>query len=139
MGRLEIEKGAHILLKAAIGYVKASKTPDLGIIVAGDGSFRRVFLKASQARLLGYISYVDPSKLSELYCSAKAVILPSLTEGLPTVLLEAIFHGVPTIVLNEHLKDIVNYLNKFMKKRVDVRFFKDEKDLAKLLGEVAGH
>ena len=95
LGRLSPEKGLDILLRAVAGLVQEGR--DVRLVLLGDGSLRgelqqlaeqlgigqRVLLPgffAEASRLLGYFDIFA---------------LPSLTEGLPMVVLEAMQAGLP--------------------------------------------
>jgi len=97
VGRLSREKGFDLLLEAVAGLVSQGK--DIRLLIMGEGGLRESLLaQASELgisdRLLmsGYIP--DAGRyLSRFGCFA----IPSLTEGLPMVLLEAMAAGVPIV------------------------------------------
>jgi glycosyltransferase involved in cell wall biosynthesis len=96
VGRLSPEKGVTLVLRA----LAAVSQPNLTII--GNGP-QRPELEVMTARLgiadrvhfLGSRPWGD--ELLELIRRHQALILPSLTEGLPLVLIEAMSQGVPVI------------------------------------------
>jgi len=96
VGRLSAEKDLGTLLEAA-GKLQARF--DLAVAMIGDGP-ERVALE-TKARGFGVpltlTPFVDHRELPRLYTSARAFVLPSLTEGHPKVLLEAMSCGVPCI------------------------------------------
>ena len=98
VGRLVQPKGFHLLLDAyAMVLLRATPLPDL--VIAGDGP-ERVALTAQAQRLgiadrvhfTGYLSNPYP-----LIRHARLLILSSVHEGLPTVLIEALALGTPTL------------------------------------------
>ncbi len=97
VGRLSREKGFDLLLEAVAGLVAQEK--DVRLLIMGEGGERESLLL--QARELGVgdrlmlSGYVpDAGKyLAHFNCFA----IPSLTEGLPMVLLEAMAAGVPIV------------------------------------------
>lgn len=96
-GRLSPEKGHRILLEAWAGF--AATQPDAILLIAGDGPelenltqcIKKLQLEQS-VRLLGH-----QKNLAGLYTVADAFILPSLSEGLPNVLLESMAASIPFI------------------------------------------
>lgn len=96
-GRLEEQKGHAVLLDALAEVWKRGL--DFTLAVAGDGSLRagleqraQALGLASKVRFLGTLDDAGP-----LLAAADAVVLPSLWEGLPLVLLEALVRGRPTV------------------------------------------
>ncbi len=97
VGRLSSEKGLDILIKAAAQLVNDGY--DLRLAILGQGELRHQLEKQAQdlglnGRVL-FAGYVDNAgsylEHFDLFC------LPSLTEGLPMVLLEAMAAKVPVI------------------------------------------
>lgn len=99
-GRLEKEKGVHVLLEAVSKVKKA--VPSVRLLIAGDGSFR-LSLKAmvEEQRLHDHVSFLgwlEPEELQEAYRKAWVLVLPSIwEEGLGMVLVEAGLMGRPVI------------------------------------------
>ena len=96
-GRLEQQKG-HAVLYDALAEVR-KRGLDFTLAVAGDGGLRgELEQRAEQlgigngVRFLGTLDDVGP-----LLAAADAVVLPSLWEGLPLVLLEAMVRSRPVI------------------------------------------
>ncbi len=96
-GRLEEQKGQHVLLDAVAKL--ASRGLEFRLALAGEGS-RRAALEA-QAASLGLSSRVEflgrVDAIGPLLLAADAVALPSLWEGLPLTLLEALARGRPVV------------------------------------------
>jgi glycosyltransferase involved in cell wall biosynthesis len=97
VGRLSVEKGHRYLVEAARRVVQGRH--DAHFVVLGDGRERRRL--AEQARRLGLNGrFLFPgfrSDAPELMAQADVLALPSLTEGLPNVVLEAFAAGVPVV------------------------------------------
>jgi len=96
-GRLEEQKGHAVLLDALADVRRRGL--DFTLAVAGDGALRpQLEERAAQlglgerVRFLGALDDVGP-----LLAAADAVLLPSLWEGLPLVLLEAMVRSRPVI------------------------------------------
>ncbi len=93
VARLEPVKGVEYLVRAAVDM------PDVTVAIAGAGplgqSLRDVARElgvADRVTLLGRVSSVEP-----LLAAADVVVLPSLSEGMPTVALEAMALGRPLV------------------------------------------
>jgi glycosyltransferase involved in cell wall biosynthesis len=96
-GRLEVVKGNHVLLDAF-----ASALPKLGnarLLVFGEGP-EESNLK-SQARSMGIESSVELAGFEEdirrAFSQLDLLVIPSLDEGLPLILLEAMSYGLPVL------------------------------------------
>lgn len=97
VGRLSREKGFDLLLEAIAGLVKGGR--DLRVVILGEGA-QRGALEDSLGRLgltgrvlmPGYLP--DARRYLQLF---DIFTMPSLTEGLPMVLLEAMQAGVPVV------------------------------------------
>jgi glycosyltransferase involved in cell wall biosynthesis len=97
VGRLSAEKGHRHLVEAARRVVQELR--DAHFVVLGDGRERRRL--GEQARRLGlngrflFPGFRDDAR--QVMAQADVLALPSLTEGLPNVLLEAFAAGVPVV------------------------------------------
>jgi glycosyltransferase involved in cell wall biosynthesis len=98
VGRMVPVKGLDVLLKALAGLT-ASPLPQLYLV--GDGPLRTEL--RAQAERLGiapHVHFVGPvahETLGNWYRAADTVVLPSLSEGMPNVLLESAACGTPFI------------------------------------------
>ncbi|MDP2644067.1 MAG: glycosyltransferase [Desulfobacterales bacterium] len=100
IGRLSKEKG-HIVLLKAVSLVR-KHYPNLKLFVIGEGDQEdrlRAFIKAEKIEdnvvFLGF-----QKDVCRFYPLFDIFILPSLTEGIPLVLLEAMFFKTPIIASN---------------------------------------
>ena len=99
VGRLSPEKGYSVLVEALVQLRENGMTPHISII--GDGPSRRDF-EADLARN-GLDAQVtlhgaqDEALTLDHIAGADMLVLPSLMEGLPVVLIEAMAIGVPVI------------------------------------------
>lgn len=91
VGRLESWKGANDLPRIIDAI-------DEKVSVIGGGTYydmlRRKYAKSSRVKIMGSLPH---SQVIGELSKAKALILPSYMEGLPTVILEAMASGVPSI------------------------------------------
>jgi glycosyltransferase involved in cell wall biosynthesis len=96
LGRLTEEKGISLLLETA-GALEGGGRRDLRFLVAGDGPLRPQ-VEAESRRAGSLVEYLGPqSDVLPVYAQADAVIMPSLSEGLPMTALEAMSCGLPLI------------------------------------------
>jgi glycosyltransferase involved in cell wall biosynthesis len=99
VGRLRIRKGVEVLL-AALAET-AEDEPAARLIVVGDGEHRRAL--ESTARRLGVLPRVEfagrrgAEEIRRLLRRCRALVVPSIYEGMPLVVLEAMEEGVPVI------------------------------------------
>jgi glycosyltransferase involved in cell wall biosynthesis len=99
IGRLSEQKGHSILLEAAARMAKDGKNFEL--VLVGGGELRDVLERRMQAlgldshvRITGFVSQ---ERVVEELRAARALVLPSLGEGLPVVIMEAFALGRPVL------------------------------------------
>ena len=97
VGRLSPEKNIGLLLAAFARVVQRS--PRARLLLAGDGP-QRSALEASAAQLgiadrVSFLGVRDD--VAALWPGIDTLALPSLSEGMPLVVLEAMAHGVPVV------------------------------------------
>lgn len=99
VGRLSAQKGQLILLDALAAL--AREGAQFEMVIAGDGPLRPQLER--RIRELGLEKHVEltgwlsNSQVRALVRGARALVLPSLAEGLPVVLMEALALGRPVI------------------------------------------
>jgi glycosyltransferase involved in cell wall biosynthesis len=97
VGRLVPVKGHDVLLRAMPGVL--AKEPSARLLIVGDGPERQVLeARAHELGLSGYVYFAG--YLADVYPALRAVdvcAIPSLSEGLPYVLLEAMAMGKPVV------------------------------------------
>jgi glycosyltransferase involved in cell wall biosynthesis len=99
IGRLSAEKGVQNLVRA-LPHILGNRK-DLRVLIGGDGDLMESIQKSlvgeeltDQVDLVGWISHDDlPWYLNQL----QLLILPSYTEGLPTIMLQALACGTPVL------------------------------------------
>lgn len=89
VGRPEHAKGFYLLLAALRGL------PSLELDVVGNGALGGRLSRLAGVTWHGVVR--DPDALDRLYDQAGFLVLPSYSEGMPTVLLEALGRGLPVI------------------------------------------
>jgi colanic acid/amylovoran biosynthesis glycosyltransferase len=99
VGRIDAWKGQLVLVRAARRLREAGVACE--IVLVGDGPFRsRVEKEISLAGLEGAITvlgWVSGPRVKEELLTARALVLPSFYEGLPTVIMEAMALSRPVI------------------------------------------
>ncbi len=116
VGRLIREKGVHELIDA-FAALRSRRTCRL--TVAGEGpeceALRARVHELGIVEDVEFAGHLDEDGLADLYRRADVLVLPSYSEGLPTVLLEAMSFGLPIVTTRirgaaDHLDDGVNAL-----------------------------
>lgn len=96
VGRLRLRKGVEILLEAM------RATPDAVLQVAGDGERSRLLRRRAReleldAGRVHFLGRVGAAEVRRLLGGSRALVVPSLYEGMPLVVLEAMAAGRPVI------------------------------------------
>jgi glycosyltransferase involved in cell wall biosynthesis len=99
VARLEEAKGVQFLLAAAASIAAGGRA--LEVVLVGDGAYRRE-LEALVGALgladrVRFAGWLDNAAVRAEILAARALVLPSLDEGLPVVLMEALALGRPVI------------------------------------------
>ena len=97
VGRLSAEKNLALLLDAFTSVVASH--PDARLLLAGDGPERQTLQeKTGQLGLQGQVSFAgNRTDMEQIYPLLDCLVLPSLSEGMPLVVLEAMSRGIPVI------------------------------------------
>ena len=97
VGRLREEKGHSILLDSAV-IVKAQKPNVKFVIIGSGGLWDSLHQKAERLELSETVIFAGPRQdVESLYGIMDLFVLPSLWEGLPTVILESMASGVAVV------------------------------------------
>ena len=97
IGRLFPDKGHHYFIEAFANVYKTYKDI-LGIIIGDGPEFHNIKNKIQQLKLEESIILCGTrSNMAEIYRTIDFIVMPSLTEGLPYVLLESLAMGVPVL------------------------------------------
>ena len=97
VGRLSEQKGYCYLLEAAPGVL--AQQPQTKFVLVGDGELRGALeQQATALGLTGAVIFAGPRQnTGDFYRIMDVFVLPSLWEGLPTVVLEAMVCGTPVV------------------------------------------
>lgn len=99
VGRLRIRKGVEVLLEALREL--RGRVPAAVLKIAGDGEHRAALERTAAGLELGsavtFLGTCDGSRVRALLAGAAALVVPSIYEGMPLVVLEAMERGVPVV------------------------------------------
>jgi len=99
VGRLRLRKGVEVLL-AALAELRGRGVA-ARLTIAGDGEHRAALESAAAALELGgavdFLGRCDARRIAALLAGAGALVVPSIYEGMPLVVLEAMAAGVPVV------------------------------------------
>jgi glycosyltransferase involved in cell wall biosynthesis len=99
VGRLRIRKGVEVLLEA-LRELRGG-APGAVLKIAGDGEHRGALeRKAAELELgsaVAFLGSCDGARVRTLLAGAAALVVPSIYEGMPLVVLEAMERGVPVV------------------------------------------
>lgn len=99
VGRLRLRKGLEVALEALASMALESDSPHL--VIVGDGEHRqRLEQRVAELGLGGRVNFVGRKPKSEvelLMDRARVLVVPSLYEGMPLVIVEAMQRGLPVI------------------------------------------
>ncbi|MCX6779062.1 MAG: glycosyltransferase family 4 protein, partial [Candidatus Magasanikbacteria bacterium] len=104
--RLVSHKSVHHLISAFNALKKENSqelTQDLKLVIVGEGVHTDKYVKFIKDLAIGnpdivFVGWQGGKDLNTLYTNAKLFVHPSISEGLPLVVLEAMSYGLPVIV-----------------------------------------
>ncbi|HJX28424.1 MAG TPA: glycosyltransferase, partial [Thermoanaerobaculia bacterium] len=100
VGRLRIRKGVEVLLEA-LHEIRERGSKPVRLLIAGDGEHRASLERRTAELDLGqgvrFLGRCDAARVRGLLRGARALVVPSIYEGMPLVVLEAMEAGVPVI------------------------------------------
>ena len=99
VGRLHPIKGLHYLIEAM--RIIHQKYPKSRLLIVGDGEDRNnlenLVKKLNLNKYVSFIGMVPNETVPEYMVASDVFVLPSLSEGFPTVILEAMASGIPIV------------------------------------------
>ena len=99
VGRLRIRKGVDVLLAAMPDLRR--RQPSARLVIAGDGEHRAALERHAAALGLGdsvtFLGRAGPAQVRQLLRGAAALVVPSIYEGMPLVVLEAMEAALPVV------------------------------------------
>ncbi len=99
VGRLRVRKGVEVLLEALPAARQAH--PGLRLLLAGEGEQRQALEQRCADLDLGacvtFLGRCDAARVRRLLSRACCLVVPSIYEGMPLVILEAMAEGTPVI------------------------------------------
>jgi glycosyltransferase involved in cell wall biosynthesis len=97
VGRLRIRKGVEVLLEALREL--RGRVPGAVLEIAGDGEHRAALERraAGLGLAVRFLGTRDAAQVRALLAGAAALVVPSIYEGMPLVVLEAMERGVPVV------------------------------------------
>jgi glycosyltransferase involved in cell wall biosynthesis len=101
VGHLIERKGQHLLLEALarLAVPAGGGAPRVLLVGSGPGepALRSQAARLGLTRQVSFVGAVPPEALPSWYRAADALVLPSLREGWPNVVLEALACGTPVV------------------------------------------
>lgn len=97
VGRLRIRKGVEVLLEAFAGVLR--ERPGARLLIAGTGE-QEASLRARAGELgpaVRFLGRCDGARVRRLLGGARCLVVPSIYEGMPLVILEAMSEAVPVV------------------------------------------
>ncbi len=98
VGRFAANKGIHILMDTIDRLNDEGFRNKITFHLAGKGPLYESYRESNQRSNVEILGFVSEEELEALYRDADLFVLPTLFEGMPTVVLEAMSHALPIIV-----------------------------------------
>lgn len=98
VGRFASNKGIDLLLKVAEELNNEGYADKILYKLAGKGPLWEQLKQKYKLSNVEYLGFVSDEQLVELYSASHAFVLPTLFEGMPTVVHEAMTYSLPIIV-----------------------------------------
>lgn len=117
--------GTLMRSKGVLELIDAVKNPSLNnnrfgeLKIVGDGTLKSEIEQQLSNRnfdkiKVSYVGSLDRAQLNEEYAKSHIIILPSISEGLPKVIIEAMSYGcIPVVTKIEALENYLNTDNSF--------------------------
>ena len=125
VGRFALNKGINILAKAVKELNEEGYSEKFSFNLVGKGPLFEAYVKQYAFPNLHFLGFADDDKLNELYRTNDVFVLPTLFEGMPTVVLEGMAHGMPVIVTDVGAtRELVDLTNGYIIEKNDVNSLK---------------
>jgi len=125
VGRFALNKGINILAQAVKELNEEGYSDKLIFNLVGKGPLFDTYKKQYAFENLHFLGFANDDQLNELYRTNDVFVLPTLFEGMPTVVLEAMAHGMPVIVTDVGATlEMVDGTNGFIIEKNDVNSLK---------------
>ncbi len=126
VGRFALNKGINILAEAVKELNAEGYEQKLEFNLVGKGPLFDEYKTKYPFANLHFLGFADDDRLNELYRTNDIFVLPTLFEGMPTVVLEAMAHRMPVIVTDVGAtRELVDEQNGFIIEKNNVRSLKD--------------
>lgn len=121
IGRFAPNKGIHVLLKAIEELNAEGYEQHITYQLGGKGPLYDAYKKKYPYQNVRYLGFVSDDQLADLYRTNDLFVLPTLFEGMPTVVLEAMSYAMPIVVTDVGATaELVSEQNGFLIKKNDV-------------------
>lgn len=125
VGRFAANKGIDVLMQAIESLNKEGYKNELHFNLIGKGPLYEHYTKNFQAPNITYHGFADDDALVKAYEENDVFVLPTLFEGMPTVILEAMTHGMPIIVTDTGATtELVNNKNGYIIEKKEFKSLK---------------
>lgn len=115
VGRFAFNKGINILLEVVQELNRIGYGDKLVFNLVGKGPLYDRYRSEYCFDNVNFLGFVDDSELNSLYLKNDLFVLPTLFEGMPTVVLEAMAMAMPVIVTNVGAtEELVDRQNGFL-------------------------
>ena len=126
VGRFAANKGIHVLMDAATQLNNGGYKNEIEFHLVGKGPLFEHFSTTVKEPNVIFHGFADDDKLNSLYKECDVFVLPTLFEGMPTVVLEAMSYSLPVIVTDTGATTVmVDSLNGYIIEKSDVKSLKD--------------
>lgn len=125
VGRFAYNKGIDVLAQAARELNDEGYSQRFSLSLVGKGPLYDEYVQKYSMPNMEFVGFASDEKLNELYRSKDVFVLPTLFEGMPTVVLEAMACGMPVIVTDTGATtEMVDGANGFIIEKKDVNSLK---------------
>lgn len=125
IARFAHNKGIHILMQAIKELNEEGFEDKLTFTLGGKGPLFTHYSTTFTYSNVKYLGFVSDEQLVDLYSKKDLFVLPTLFEGMPTVVLEAMSYGLPIIVSDVGAtRELVNAENGYLIERNETKQLK---------------